>query len=149
MIRSSFEDPIPFVKHFSEFRLHFIVQENTSRPFPMKTALSLMYRDRIEMNDVSIYFWSFVREINLSKDSRLCLKFRHMPAKFHYKFSQQCHISRNLEMRRLLLEMWMWVRGMCISKGDDTPPVGNDRISCGRFARISKFRDMWHYSIFL
>jgi len=51
---------------------------------------------------------------------------------------------------------------MRISKGDDTSPVGNNRISgkryrvsrgrCGiswvRFARISKFRDMWRYSIF-
>ncbi len=57
-------------------------------------------------------------------------------------------------------EMWMWVRGMRISKGDDTSPIGNNNISgkrcrvsneiCGtswgRFARISKFRDMWHYS---
>jgi hypothetical protein len=54
-----------------------------------------------------------------------------------------CHISRNLEMRCLL---WMWVRGMRISKGDDTSPVRNDRVSRGRFARISEFRDMWHYS---
>jgi hypothetical protein len=29
---------------------------------------------------------------------------------------------------------------MRISEGDDTSPVGNDRIPCGRFARISKFR---------
>ncbi len=36
---------------------------------------------------------------------------------------------------------------MRISKGDDTSPVGNDRISYGRFARISKFRDMLHYSL--
>jgi hypothetical protein len=47
------------------------------------------------------------------------------------------HVSR--EMRCLLREMWMWVRGMRISKGDDTSPVGNDR--------ISQFRDMWHYSV--
>jgi hypothetical protein len=50
----------------------------------------------------------------------------------------------------------MRVRVMRISKGDDTSPVGHDRISrsrcrvsrgrcgisCGRFARISKFRDV-------
>ncbi len=68
--------------------------------------------------------------------------------------SQHRHISHTLEMRpHLPREMCMWVRGMRISKGDDTSPVGNDRVSrgrCsifyGRFARISKFRDMWHYS---
>ncbi len=79
------------------------------------------------------------------------------------------HISRNPEMpphlprgmRRLLREMWMWVQGMRISKGDRTSPMGNNCISgkrCrvthwrfgisrGRFARISKSQDMWHYSL--
>jgi hypothetical protein len=55
-------------------------------------------------------------------------------------YGQQCYISRNLEMRpHIPWDMWMWVRGMRISKGDDTSPVGIDR--------ISKFRDMWHYSL--
>jgi hypothetical protein len=76
----------------------------------------------------------------------------HLTKKVH--FQQHCHISRNLEMRTHLS------REMRISKGDDTSPVANDRISwrrcrvsrgrcgfsCGRFARISTFRDMWHYS---
>jgi hypothetical protein len=50
--------------------------------------------------------------------------------------TQQCHISRTLEMRPHLS------REMRISKGDETSSVGNDRISYGRFPRISKFRDM-------
>jgi hypothetical protein len=77
------------------------------------------------------------------------------PSHISGKLEMRPHLSR--EMWRLLLEMWMWVRWMRISKGDDTSPVGNDRISwrrcrgrcgisCGRFARIFKFRDMWHYS---
>jgi hypothetical protein len=33
------------------------------------------------------------------------------------------HLQR--EMRRLLREMWMQVRGMRISRGDDTSPEGD------------------------
>jgi hypothetical protein len=59
---------------------------------------------------------------------------------------QQCHMSLNLEMRRLLQEMWMWVRGMRISWRRFCVSRGRRGISYGRFACISKFRDMWHYS---
>jgi hypothetical protein len=81
-----------------------------------------------------------------------------MITKIFLKIVQQCHISRILEMRTYLpREMWMWVRRMRISKGDDTSPVGNDRIfwrrcrgrcgmTFGRFTRVSKFQDMWYYS---
>ncbi len=114
-------------------------------------------------------FWIILKTIT-SETSREILH-KQLVFQLYGLSGQQCHISRNLEMpphlmremRRLLLEMWMWVRGMRISIGDDTSPMRNNRISgkrcrvsrerCGiswgRFARISKFRDMWHYSIFV
>jgi hypothetical protein len=48
-------------------------------------------------------------------------------------------ISRNLEMRHLLREMWMWVRGMRISRGDDKSPVGNAAFPAERWAKYSKY----------
>jgi hypothetical protein len=42
-------------------------------------------------------------------------QFTWFASNYHCWMDQQCHIYRNLEM-------WMWVRGMRISKGDDTSP---------------------------
>jgi hypothetical protein len=41
-------------------------------------------------------------------------------------------------------EMWVWVRGMCISKGDDTSPVANDHVSCREMSYLP--REMWYLS---
>jgi hypothetical protein len=60
--------------------------------------------------------------------------------RFRYSFVQnfqQCHISKILEISHISHrsyvisweEMWVRVRGMCISKGDDTSPVANDHVS--------------------
>jgi hypothetical protein len=63
---------------------------------------------------------------------------------------QQCHISKILEMAHISRrsytvygeEMWVWVRGTCISKGDDTSQVANDRVSLREMWEISRILDM-------
>ncbi len=46
-----------------------------------------------------------------------------------------------------ILEMRVRVWGICISKGDLTSPVVNDRISRRRSGGISKILNMWHCCI--
>jgi hypothetical protein len=69
-----------------------------------------------------------------------------------YMKNQQCHISKILEISNISHrsyvisweEMWVWVRGMCISKGDDTSPVANDHVSRREMSYLP--REMRHVS---
>jgi hypothetical protein len=79
-----------------------------------KSAICLALRPVEAKDDMDSSTKSVIRNMNPYSEKQ-------------YRF-QGCHIFSNLDMR--------------MSKGDETSPVGNDRASCARFARISKFRDI-------